>query len=101
MSDSVKFTVTVSDFDIAAWAKENDVSDVDAADAFVIVASGHLADALENQFDGIKVTTAREDGSVLFTEEEAELSEGDAQVVDDITDAITGDAQTGDATAAG
>lgn len=69
MSDSkVKFTVTVHDVDLAAYAKANDIPEGDAAEEFAIVASEYVADALHAKFENITIATTREDGSLLFTE---------------------------------
>jgi hypothetical protein len=69
MSDSiVKFTVTVHDIDLAAYAKANDIPEDHAAEEFAIVASGYVADALHEQFEIITIGTTRDDGSLLFTE---------------------------------
>lgn len=65
---TVKFTVHVYDFDLAAYAKANDVPDGYAAEEFGIVASEQLADALRAKFEGITIATTREDGSLLYTE---------------------------------
>ncbi len=69
MSNSkVKFTVTVHDADLAAYANANNIPEGDAAEEFAIVASEYVADALHAKFDGITIATTREDGSLLFTE---------------------------------
>ena len=70
---NVKFTVTVHDADLAAFAKANEIPDKDAAEEFGIVASEYLADALHAKFDDITITTTREDGSLLYTERPGEL----------------------------
>jgi hypothetical protein len=67
-NSKVKFTVTVYDVDLAAYAKANDIPEGDAAEEFAIVASEYVADALHAKFDGITIATTREDGSLLFTE---------------------------------
>jgi hypothetical protein len=64
----VKFTVTVHDVDLAAYATANDIPEVHAAEEFAVVASGYVADALHEKFDGITIWTTRDDGSLLFTE---------------------------------
>lgn len=69
MSDSkVKFTVTVHDVDLAAYARANSIPEGDASEEFAIVASEYVADALHAKFEGITIATTREDGSLLFTE---------------------------------
>jgi hypothetical protein len=76
MSDhKVSFTVTVHDVDLATWAKVEDVSEADAAEEFAIIASHHVGDALRRQFDNDRITisTAREDGSLLYTERPGEF----------------------------
>lgn len=76
MSDSkVTFTVTVHDVDLATWAKVEDVTEAEAADEFALIASGHIADALHEKFEGITIWTTRDDGSLLFTERPGEWPE--------------------------
>jgi hypothetical protein len=75
-NSKVKFSVTVHDVDLAAFAKANDLlPEDDAADYFAVVASGFVAEALHEKFEDVTIWTTREDGSLLFTERPGDFPE--------------------------